>query len=202
MRGPIPVIFVAVVLTLLAGAVKAEEFADCAAVKSAVERLACYDRLAREAMGSREGSTVWRLDATPSRVNPEMTDFDLWTRSVNVVTTPVAARIHPVMLLQCRQAEVAVVFDFGQFVGGGATRIEYRIGSGAVLSGDVTVAPDHRRFGVWERDRAIGFIRALYGQAQLRLRVTPPTGDALIAAFDLDGLEEAIAPLRDSCGWE
>ena len=35
--------------------------------------------------------------------------------------------------------------------------------------------------------------------ARLRLRAA---GDPLIAAFDLDGLEEAVAPLRDSCGWE
>jgi hypothetical protein len=107
-----------------------------------------------------------------------------------------------VMLLQCRLGDVAAVFDFGQFVGGGAARIEYRIGNGAVLAGDVTVAPDHRRFGVWERGRAIGFIKALYGKPQLRLRVVSPAGVPLIAAFDLDGLEDAAAPLRAACGWE
>ncbi len=126
----------------------------------------------------------------------------LWTRSLNTVPGQGGGPGRPVLLLQCRQGEMAVVFDFGSFVGGGAVRIEYRVGSGAVLAGDVTVAPDHRRFGVWQRDRAIGFIKALYGQPQLRLRVAPAAGEPLIAAFDLDGLEEAAAPLRESCGWE
>jgi len=175
---------------------------DCAAIATPVERLGCYDALARKAAAARGGPGVWTLDATPSRLNPDLTDLVLWTRSVNAVPGPGDVPVHAVLLLQCRHGGVAVEFDFGSFVGGGATRIEYRIGSGAVLAGDVTVAPDHRRFGVWQRGRAIGFIKALYGQPQLRLRVAPPAGDPLIAAFDLDGLEEAMAPLRDSCGWD
>lgn len=202
MRGSVPFLFLAAVVAPQAGEVKAEEIADCAAIKTAVERLACYDRLARERAGRAGNVGVWTLDETPSRINPDATDLDLWTRSVNAVPGPGGGHVRPVLLLQCRQGEFAVVFDFGQFVGGGAARIEYRIGNGAVLSGDVTVAPDHRRFGVWERDRAVGFIRALFGQPQLRLRVAPPVGDPLLAAFDLTGLEETIVPLQESCTWE
>ncbi|UCH75019.1 MAG: hypothetical protein JSU82_03995 [Rhodospirillales bacterium] len=175
---------------------------DCAAIGTPVERLSCYDRLAREAAPPREDYGGWTLDETPSRLDPERTDLVLWTRSVNALPGSAGGRMHAVLMLQCRLGEVAAMFDFGRFVGGGSARIEYRIGNGAVLAGDVAVAPDHRRFGVWERDRAIGFIKALYGQPQLRLRIAPPTGDTMIAAFDLAGLEAAIAPLRGACGWE
>jgi type VI secretion system protein VasI len=201
MSRRLPVLLLTAVLVLPGGA-NAAGLADCAAVEKAVERLGCFDKLARAAAGARNDPGVWTLDATPSRLNPDLTDLVLWTGALNPVPGPGGGPVHPVLLLRCRQGEMAVVFDFGNFVGGGAVRIEYRIGGGAVLAGDVTVAPDHRRFGVWEGDRAIGFIRALYGQPQLRLRVAPAAGDPLIAAFDLAGLEEAIVPLKDSCGWE
>ena len=144
----------------------------------------------------------WRFEARPSRLSPDWTDQLLWTGAVNETQGLGGAPVRPVLLLRCRQGGMAVVFDFGVFVGGGTVRIEYRIGSGNVLAGDVTVAPDGRRFGVWQRDRAIGFIKALFGQPQLRLRVDPPAGDPLIAAFDLSGLEDAVRPLQESCGWE
>ena len=201
-RAIVHAALVTAVLLLPAFAATAKGLEDCAAIAAAVERLGCYDALARESAGPRDELAVWTLDATPSRLSEDMTDLVLWTRSVNAVPGPPGAAVHAVMLLRCRQGGMAVVFDFGAFVGGGAVRIEYRIGSGAVLAGDVTVAPDHRRFGVWERDRAIGFIKALYGEPQLRLRVTPAAGEKLTAAFDLSGLEDAVAPLREACGWE
>ena len=202
MRSAVPFMILVAVSTLPAREAPAEVLADCAAIEAAVERLACYDRLAREAAGERDDLAVWSLEAKPSRLNPDLTDLVLWNRSVNETPGASGTMVRPVLALECRQGDVAVWFDFGRFVGGGAARINYRIGSGAVLAGDVTVAPDHRRFGVWERERAIGFVKALYGQPQLRLRVAPPTGDALIAAFDLAGIEDAVAPLQEGCAWE
>jgi hypothetical protein len=126
-----------------------------------------------------ETPSGWQLEARASRLNPEWTDHLLWTGAVNETQGFGGVAVRPVLLLQCRQGDMAVVFDFGAFVGGGTVRIEYRIGTGKVLAGDVTVAPDG-----------------------LRLRVVPPAGDPLIAAFDLSGLEAAVKPLREGCGWE
>ncbi len=194
-RGAVLALLLSLLLPAPAAAAGLQE---CAAIAAPAERLDCYDGLARAAATAARDLGAWTLDAVPSRLDATRSDLVLWTRSVN----PVSGPAHAVLTLQCRDGEMAAVFDFGTFVGGGATRIEYRIGSGAVLAGDVTVAPDHRRFGVWERDRAIGFVKALYGQPQLRLRVIPPAGDPLLAAFDLAGLEDAAAPLREACGWE
>jgi type VI secretion system protein VasI len=202
MRGLFTFMALMVTLVLPAPAADSASLEDCAAVETAVERLGCYDAQAGAQAVARDDLDVWALDVTSSRLSPDLTDLVLWTRSVNKGPGPGGVSVYPILLLHCSQGEMAVVFDFGAFVGGGTVRIEYRIGGGAVLAGDVTVAPDHRRFGVWQRDRAIGFIKALYGQPQLRLRVAPPAGDPLIAAFDLAGLEEAIMPLQESCGWE
>lgn len=202
MRRPFLLMIPAMVLLLPASVANSAGLAACAAIEKAVERLGCYDALAREGAGARDDLAVWTLDVTPSRLGDDLTDYLLWTRAVNKGPGPGGVSVNPVLLLHCRQGEMSVVFDFGTFVGGGAVRIEYRIGSGAVRAGDVTVSPDQRRFGVWQRDRAIGFIKALYGQEQLRVRVVPPAGDPLIAAFDLAGLEDAVKPLQAPCGWE
>lgn len=178
----------------------ATTLAQCAGIETSRERLDCYDALVIPA--ARDGAAGWTLDSNPSRPNPDLIDYVLWTPALDAVPGAGGGEVLAILQLECRQGQTAAVFDFGRIIGSGLVRIEYRVGQGSVLTGDVTIAPDGRRFGVWDGARAVGFIKALYGKPQLRLRVMPPDGAPLLAIFELAGIEEMAGLVEKSCAWK
>ena len=48
---------------------------------------------------------------------------------------------------------------------------------------------------------AISFIEALFGGQTLVIQANPLSGSQMVAEFPIDGIEEAVVPLREACGW-
>lgn len=45
------------------------------------------------------------------------------------------------------------------------------------------------------------FIKSLFGETQLALRLTTPESYEITAVFDISGIENAVAYVRETCGW-
>ena len=46
----------------------------------------------------------------------------------------------------------------------------------------------------------VAFIKSLFGETQLVLRTTTIDG-TITAVFDITGIENAVASVREACGW-
>jgi type VI secretion system protein VasI len=59
--------------------------------------------------------------------------------------------------------------------------------------------------GLWTGATAIPFIKQLFGAKQLLVRMTPRSATdlmgRLMGRFRVEGLEQAIEPLRRQCHW-
>lgn len=55
--------------------------------------------------------------------------------------------------------------------------------------------------GLWSGGRAIPFIKTMIGKDVMLARFTPYAESPVTARFQISGLDEAIKPLRESCGW-
>ncbi|WP_157018348.1 type VI secretion system-associated protein TagO [Mesorhizobium xinjiangense] len=55
--------------------------------------------------------------------------------------------------------------------------------------------------GLWNGSRSIPVIKQMLGKSRMIVRMTPYNENPFTATFDITGLENEIAPLRDACQW-
>jgi hypothetical protein len=204
MRLIAPALFGIFLLLPPAPAEGAADLSTCRAIAGDGARLDCYDGLAGmaadEAVQADAGG--WVLDEWPSRLNPAWTDYEAWTAALNPVPGAGGVPVFPVLTLRCEQGETRVFFNFGRVMPGGSVTVQYRLGAGPIQPGELTPAPDGRRFGLWTSALSVRFVQALARHERLRIQVPVAGGEPLTAAFELGGLAAAAAPLAEACGWE
>jgi hypothetical protein len=204
MRILAPALLVFLLLPTPAQAQTSGDLSACLAIDADGARLDCYDGLA--AMAADEGARAdlggWGLEEWPSRLNPAWTDYEAWTAALNPVPGAGGIPVYPVLTLRCEQGETSAFFNFGRVMAGGGVPVYYRLDTGEIQPGELTLAPDGRRFGLWTSALSVRFVQALLGSERLRIQVPVEGGEPLTAAFELGGLAAAAAPLAEACGWE
>jgi len=58
-----------------------------------------------------------------------------------------------------------------------------------------------KAFGFWQGDKAVPFVKRLLSAKRLLVETTPFGARPVLAEFPVEGLNEAVAPLRKACGW-
>ena len=176
----------------------------CLSIDEDAARLACYDGLAAMAAdgAARADPGSWTLEEWPSRLNPAWTDYETWTASLNPVPGAGGIPVFPALTLRCEQGETRVFFDFGRVLAGDRVTVYFRLGTGEIQAGELILAPDGRRFGLWTSALSVRFVQALQRSERLRVQVPIEGAEPLTAAFELGGLTAVSSPLKDACGWE
>ena len=137
------------------------------------------------------------------QVLSDVTDSVTGDRRVTVIldaASGLTSRGRPIRLsIACADGWVVVAVDWGWNLGPGPhTDVQIRVGDG-----EVAVDPWHVKGEITNHGGSgIPFVKSLYGESRLALSV--PTRDAgqLSATFDITGIEEAVAGMREVCpGW-
>lgn len=76
-------------------------------------------------------------------------------------------------------------------------KVDTRIGDGPVTT-DHWINTTETETGYGGSD--VAFIKSLFGETQLVLRTTTVDG-TITAVFDITGIENAVASVREACGW-
>ncbi len=80
-------------------------------------------------------------------------------------------------------------------------KITYRVDKLPAQTKRFRESNNHESLGLWSGKSAIPFLKELFGHDRLFVRATPHSESPLEASFDITGLEKAIEPLREACGW-
>jgi len=83
----------------------------------------------------------------------------------------------------------------------GRGTVTYRIDTAKAQKKEFTESTDHEALGLWNGGSAIPWIKAMFGGARMYVEATPFSESAVSDFMPISGLEEAIKPLRESCGW-
>lgn len=177
------------------------DIAVCAAMKGDLDRLECYDELARDndlnapqpMETNVEGVGAWSVDV---RVNP-IDD----SRTVIMMLTADSGRTRwgePVTLFaRCRSNSTEVYISWNEYLGS-ESNVLTRIGDEPATSRQWSVSTNSQASF---HPRPIAFLKEMMKADSMVAQTTPYNENPVTAIFDITGINNAITPLRETCNW-
>ena len=183
-----------------AAEVDGKEIASCAAKKGALEKLECYESIARKyELDKPRGQQVdqptkgkWR---TSLEINP-IDDSRTATATLRASTGGGALRNAPSLVVRCKSGQLDIYVNWDNYLGSEAY-VTFRMGK----------APAQRSFWSLSTDskatfarKPLDYLRKMNGVNQVVAQVTPYNESPVTAIFDMEGYSEASETIRNTCG--
>lgn len=194
-------------LIVLASAAPAAASSTCIKIDNDLDRLACYDKEAgrtptAETFSAPKGK--WAIRKETSKLTDQPTVI-MSVDSDEVINCGWNRGDRVSLVLRCMENKTVLYFNTGCHMASGSYTsygdINYRIDSDKAqkVSGDAST--DNRALGLWSGGRSIPVIKQMFGKSTLVARMTPYSESPFTATFNIAGLDESIAPLREACNW-
>lgn len=194
-------LFAFVLRSPAAGQEITRDIATCAAIAGALERLDCYDRIARdlEVDGPQPGPSDG-AGAGAWQVSDEINPLDD-TRTVTLLLPASSGTSRfgrPIVLvLRCMSGDTELYISWSDYVGSEA-RVTTRVGDAPARTTRWSLSTNSQATFYPDDDRAF-VMEQLLGASQFVAQVTPYNESPKTAVFDVTGLDQAISPLLEAC---
>ncbi len=182
---------------------QAQTFDACADLARNSDRVACFEALWGDE-ASAEAGGKWLVRQEPS----EFTDDTNVYLSLESHDASVCGRNRDdkvVLWIRCRENTTSLLFQTGCHMTSSSLHdygdVAYSLDGGPERTVSMTKWRDNYSLGLWYGADAIPLIRELLDVGTMRVRMKPFDEDIFTVAFDIAGLDEAIAPLREACRW-
>jgi type VI secretion system protein VasI len=197
-RKTLPVLVIALVSPLAA---TAQDGVGCAKIEDNARRLHCYDSAFRTS-ASVSNHSAWVVSEETSKIS-DRKNVTAFIESANTLRGRFGDKPKATLILRCREKVIdAYVVFGGHFMSShreGA--VTYRVDKRPAKTKEFTNSNDHKALGLWGGGSAIPFIRELLGGVNLFVQATPMNESSVTAEFPLTGIEDAVRPISETCGW-
>lgn len=177
----------------------------CARISDDDERLRCYDLVHR--VETERVPTVqsdWTVRVDRSRLDDSTSVF-MYVGSDEPHINRFGQRENLTLHIRCLENTTALYIHFGgAFMASGArdyVTVDYRVDDRAPRERRFYESNNNQALGLWRGNQSIPFIQELFGGNALYVRAVPFSDSAIDGEFNIAGLEEEIAPLREACNW-
>ncbi|WP_409565774.1 type VI secretion system-associated protein TagO [Methylobacterium sp. E-045] len=174
---------------------------DCPSLKDDKARLECYDGKAKPSASPNTGE--WYKQETVSDLDRSKTV----TIAINSLRSsiykdgskPQFARL----VISCREKKTTLYVDFRSAIGyiDRTFSAQYRVGDNKPVSAKWSISQDHNAFGPFESPSTVPLVKALMQADDFYVRGDDAVGGTSDALFKVEGLSEAVKPLRAGCNW-
>ncbi|MBY5946837.1 type VI secretion protein [Photobacterium rosenbergii] len=178
-----------------------KEIAICSTIEGDLARLECFDSLsAKHGLSAPQtvdtgtgdvGSWYVSKDINPVDDSQTVTLFLKADSGSNKWGRKVA------MVMRCSQNTTDMYINWGEYLGREA-RVLTRVGSNKAITENWSLSTDSK--ASFKR-KPIPMIKQMLGQSKFVAQITPYNESPVTAVFDISGLNNAIEPLRETCGW-
>lgn len=204
-------------LALVAGltatfvSIEAEEpdrgLAGCAAIDNTVNRLACYDDLAKQRNVDKPAVETtskgkWEVQSETSKID-DSTNAYISVESENEFAGRFSGAKRALLMIACREKSTHVYFTFGDHFmadNGSYGDITVRVDKQKATALSAHESTDNSALGLWS-GTGVPFLKKLFGKSTLLVRATPFNESAITVEFNISGIEAAIVPVRKNCEW-
>jgi hypothetical protein len=158
--------------------------AACSTIADDAQRLACYDKLFRN--GGRAD------DALSVTFESEQ----------QIPAYPSGGRGRAEFTVSCEAGVLSARFSFaGQLLSatGDFAPITFQLDQQSARTRTLNASLDNTALGFWTTADAEAFLSTLEGASALAVRVTPTSYRSLSVRFRLEGVLDAVAPIRAAC---
>lgn len=176
----------------------------CSDISLDKTRLECFDK-AFPAPSPEETSILdnWSVKTEKSDFNGKTSIF-VSTESIepvlcNDILEPKRVRL----TFRCLEGEGTMILTTECYFNNGSRRmnyVDYNL-DGKIDKRHLEISQDGRSMGLTHHTEVEYFIKRLLEKQKIIFRMEPHGMIPADAAFDIGGIEEAIAPLQENCGW-
>ncbi len=125
------------------------------------------------------------------------------TQSRDLMLSKVALGEDPedgrVLIIACKKNRTQMYITRSEFLGIDAVKVETRLETESMQVRDWPLSSDQT--ATFYPGSPISFIKRMIGSSDLYARTTPYAENPRLVMFDVSGLDEAIGPIREECGW-
>lgn len=181
---------------------------ECLKIEDAVARLDCYDSAHTHAVTepATGGIGPWTVTTEPARAEGQVNVMVSVPSSTGFQCRDEGEPEFPRLYIRCMEGRTALMLvtqgcDFSPEAEGASGLIQYRVDSLPPKSKFFTESTSGHALGLWRGGTSEALIRQLFGHRDLVMQATPAGGMTQVARFKVAGIEEAIVPVREACGW-
>jgi len=192
---------IALMASTFAYAVDDSEFESCAKINADPERLLCFDNLAEKDSPNKQPNNIgsdknvgdWLIDVD---VNP--VDDSTTVTLILEASEGFSAYGDPIYILaRCMSGDTDVFISWDDYLGREANVLT-RVGDEQAVTQRWSMSTDQT---ATFHPQPVNFLQDMMSATRLVAQITPYNESPTTAVFKINGLSEAIEPLRQECGW-
>lgn len=179
------------------------EIAKCAAIENAVNRLSCYDSLAKSEGLAKEVKTSSVTDSKwviREKTDP-LTDNSVYTAMILADSGKGRYGNHISLLIRCENNTTEMYINWASYLGRDDISVTYRIGKDKAVTSRWGLSTDSK--ATFFPGSPIPALKEIIESdtPSLVANLTPYNSNPITAVFNTSGAKEALSDIRESCGW-
>ena len=178
----------------------AKKIAECATIEGDLDRLECYDQLAKKNNLFGQQKVPTNVDDVGKwRVSREINPLDD-SETVTLILTADSGENYlgkkVYLVVRCRSSEISMYIGWDNYLGREAY-VTSRIGTEKAVKNKWSLSTDSQ---ATFDNQPTSTIKAMLGNKKYIAQVTPYNESPVTAIFDITGIDNAVKPLIDVCG--
>jgi type VI secretion system protein VasI len=203
----------------------------CSVIKSDLRRLTCYDQAFGQHPGTDaapsprveatpasppsptangdltvpDGQTGWTNKESASGLDNSKTEVAILPAASTRLSRFAESKLqqHAALIIRCKEGKTDLYIGYTDLVDGmeHTIAVQYRVGNEPVKKSRWGISQDFESYGTWQTAETIPLIKSLLKADEFYVRGDAGSMGTSEASFKLAGIEQAVAPVRQSCHW-